>query len=86
MAEMTSGQRAACANQLMTDLSRLRVPIGALTKADVRAAVDAADAWAEANAPAYNAALPQPARGVLTAGLKSQLLAAVILARYQNGA
>jgi hypothetical protein len=86
MAEMTSGQRAAVTTLLMSDVSRDRVPIGALTKAQVRAAIDAADTWANDNAASYNAALPQPARTVLTAGLKAQLLTAVILARQLNGA
>ena len=86
MAVMTSGQRATCATSMMADLSRLRTQLGVLTKAELRAAIDAADQWASDNASAYNAALPQPARSVLTAAMKSQLLAAVILARHSNGA
>lgn len=55
---------------------------GGLTKADFRAAVDAADAWVDANATSYNNALPQPARGILTNKQKARLLTEVALRRY----
>lgn len=54
-----------------------------LTKPDIRAAVVAVDAWADANAASFNAALPQPARGVLTVRQKARLLMAVIQRRYE---
>lgn len=54
---------------------------GALTKGDLRAALDAADTWADSNAAAFNAALPQPFRGAATVGMKNRLLAAVCLRR-----
>lgn len=44
------------------------------TKADLRAAVDATDAWIESNASSYNTALPQPFRGAATAQQKTDLL------------
>jgi hypothetical protein len=53
-----------------------------ITKADLRAAVDAIDAWLDANATALNTAIPQPARGALTAAQKARLLAMVALKRY----
>lgn len=55
---------------------------GSLTKAELRAAVDAVDAWADANAAAYNSAIPQPARGVLTAKQKALLLMYVAAKRH----
>ena len=55
---------------------------GAITKADLRAAVDALDNWLDANAAAINAAIPQPARSALTAGQKARLLARVALRRW----
>lgn len=51
------------------------------TKDELAAAASAADAWADANAASYNAALPQPFRGTATAGQKALLLAAVALRR-----
>jgi hypothetical protein len=39
---------------------------GGLTKANVQAAIDATDDWIDANAAAFNAALPEPAKSTLT--------------------
>lgn len=44
------------------------------TKADLDAAIRAADAWCDANAVSYNSALPQPFRTNATAAQKSALL------------
>jgi len=43
------------------------------TKSDLRAAVDATDAWIESNAAAFNTALPQPFRGAASAQQKTDL-------------
>jgi hypothetical protein len=60
------------------DKSLGRIPVN---KIELRAAVDAADDWADANAAAYNTALPQPFRGAATTGMKSLLLCYVIMRR-----
>lgn len=52
-----------------------------LTKADLRAAVDATDTWVDSNAAAYNTAIPQPARGALTTQQKTLLLCFVAMRR-----
>lgn len=57
-------------------------PWGVLTKADVRAAVDALDDFFSTNAATINAALPQPARGALTVTQKARLLMFVVARRY----
>lgn len=44
------------------------------TKADLAAAVDACDAWVEANASSFNTSLPQPFRGAASAQQKTDLL------------
>lgn len=54
---------------------------GALTKAQLRAAVDAVDDWVDANASAFNTALPQPFRGAATSAQKAIVLAFVALRR-----
>ena len=54
-----------------------------VTKAALRAALDAADAWADANAAGFNAALPLPARTLLSARQKARLLAFVITRRFE---
>jgi hypothetical protein len=65
MAVLSDTDRAALWAEFMRDQSASRTPMG-LTKADLRAAVDAADAWADSNAASFNTALPQPARNALT--------------------
>lgn len=52
------------------------------TKPQLIAAVAAADDWAEANAAAFNTALPAAFRNSATAGQKALLLAYVICRRY----
>lgn len=56
-----------------------------LTKSDLRAAVDAIDAFLNSSAAAINNAIPQPARGALTATQKAKLLVHVIEKRYIRG-
>ena len=53
----------------------------AFSKDDLAAAVAAADAWADANAASYNAALPQPFKGAASAAQKALLLAYVCMKR-----
>lgn len=55
---------------------------GSMTRAQLRAAVDAADNWADSNAAEYNTALPNPARTVLTTKQKALLLMFVIARRH----
>lgn len=52
-----------------------------ITKQDLRAAVDAADDWIEANAASYNSALPQPFRGNANLAQKTLLLCWVAMRR-----
>lgn len=85
MPVMSAEQRRALWRDLMQELSRAREPI-ALTKTDLRIAIDAVDQWAVDNAASFNAALPQPARGQLTPAQKARLLALVVTRRYQTGA
>lgn len=51
------------------------------TKADLQAAVNAADDWVDANAASYNSALPATFRTNATTAQKAFLLAVVTLAR-----
>lgn len=86
VAALSDSDRQAVNRDFQEEVCRDREVFGALTKADVRAAVNAADAWADANAAAFNTALPQPARGALTAAQKARLLAKILLKRYSVGA
>lgn len=80
MAVLDESDRAALWAELMRSLSTLRVPVS-ITKQELRAVVNAADDWVDANAASYNAALPQPGRSALTAAAKRAVLVFVITAR-----
>jgi len=51
-------------------------------KPDLDAAIAAIDGWIDANAASFNAAIPQPARGQLTALQKAQLFMLIARARF----
>lgn len=82
MAVLSDADRAAEWAELMRDLSAAGEPC-AVTKADLRAALNAADTWVDDNAASFNAAIPQPARGALTASQKARLLMRVVRRRYE---
>jgi hypothetical protein len=79
MAILDEAARLACWLQLMRENT---TTFGAMTKTELRAAIDAADQWAEDNASAFNLAIPQPARGALSAKQKALLLMLVVAKRY----
>lgn len=56
---------------------------GSISKTDIRAAVDAADDWANTNAAAYNLALPLISRTNLTSLQKAAILEFVIRRRFE---
>lgn len=82
MAVLSEGDRADEVAQLQRDLSAEREPC-AVTKAALRAALDADDQWVDDNAASFNAAIPQPARGALTARQKARLLLRVVRRRFE---
>ncbi len=82
MAVLSDADRLAIVSKIGQWLSNNRVPFN-LSKTDVRAAVNAADDWADANAASYNSALPVAARTTLTTAQKAQLLAYIILRRWE---
>jgi hypothetical protein len=77
MALLPDTDRERAAAQWMRDN---REPT-AFTKAQLRAALDATDAWIQSNDAAYNTALPQPFRGAATAGQKTLLFCYVAMRR-----
>ena len=85
MAVLANGDRRECWAEFMRDLSLAGEPLG-LSKADLRAAFDDLDDWVHANQATLNTAIPQPARGAMTASQKSRLYAAVFLKRFARGA
>ena len=81
MAILTNPQRLALRAGIGHALSERR-ELFSLTKAQLDAAIAAADDWIEANTAAFNSALPQPARSTLTAAQKAELLTLVARARF----
>jgi hypothetical protein len=56
-----------------------------ITKADIRAAVNALDDWYNSNAASANAALPQPARGAMSQADKAHMSNLIVSKRYTKG-
>lgn len=81
MAVLSDQDRADLAVLMSRDVSNVREPL-AVNKADLRAAINAADVWADSNASAFNAALPVAARTALTSQQKARLLNYVIRQRF----
>jgi hypothetical protein len=79
MAVLDETARASIWGAYMADESGAHA---ALTKADIRAAVDALDVFFDTNATAINTAIPLPARTSLTLAQKSRLVRYVIQRRY----
>jgi hypothetical protein len=82
MAVLPDNDRAALWAEFMRNQSAERAEMP-LLKAELRAAVNAVDAWVDANATAYNTAIPQPARGALTTKQKALLLMFVVSRRWE---
>ncbi len=82
MAVLSEAERVAAYQRFMSDASSVRALLS-LTKAELRAAINAVDDWADSNASEFNQALPVAARTALTAKQKAMLLAYVILRRYE---
>ena len=66
------------------DYMRQNDEVATVNKPDLRAAVNAIDAWVDANAASFNQAIPQPARSALTARQKAWLLTLVIRKRFDR--
>ena len=62
-------------------MRRSTTSLGAVTKADLRAAVDATDAWIDTNAASFNSALPVAFRTGATLVQKTALFCYVAMRR-----
>lgn len=83
MAVLGDNDRAAVNKEFQALCSELRDVFGAVTKAQVRAFIDAVDQWADDNAASFNAAIPQPARAQLTARQKALGFRLVVKRRWE---
>ena len=82
MAVLTSAKRKELWAEFMQKVSERREPLGALTKSELRDALNAIDVWVDDNAALFNAALPQPARSEVTAKQKAELFMFVVSGRF----
>lgn len=82
MAVLSAENRALASKLYQMEISTLREG-HSLFKSDLRAAIDALDVFLDNNAAAINAAIPPPARTLLTVKQKARLLVYVIRQRYE---
>jgi hypothetical protein len=81
MAALSDLERLHLYERIMREFSDRALPCG-IKKPELRAAVNAADQWIDDNASSFNAALPQPARGTLSAKQKALILMLIIARRF----
>lgn len=79
MAVLNDTERQAIRNYVMRRWG------AAITKDELRAAIDATDSWIDSNAASYNAALPAAAQSGLSAAEKTILFCVVALKRAGFG-
>ena len=84
MALLNDTQRAEERERFSQLLSDVFEPVG-LTKADIRAALNAADQWVSDNQISYNNALPNPFKNTATSSQKARLLTLIITRRFIEG-
>lgn len=83
MAVLSDNDRELVTAEYMRTLTPNAETIFGLSKVELRAAINAADQWADDNAASFNTAIPQPARGALTAKQKARLLVWVVERRWR---
>lgn len=81
MALLSDSERHECARAWVRKVFVELGNTATMSHADIKAAMDAADTWADTNAGAFNTALPVPFRTTATLEQKTLLLAFVILRR-----
>lgn len=82
MAVLSDPERLALWAEFMRSTENV-IATGALTKTDLRAAINAVDQWSDDNASAFNLAIPQPARGAMSSKQKAALLVYVTKRRWE---
>ena len=82
MASLSDGERVGGWSGLMDQWSNERAEVR-ISKAELRAAVDATDGWIDANTAGFNDALPPAAKSELTQKQKVLLFMYVAAKRYE---
>ena len=86
MAVLSDADRLKCYSDFIYEIGSGREAFNGVTKADLRAAVNALDDFLVTNASAINSAIPLPARTSLTTAQKARLLRWVVTYRFIKGA
>jgi len=81
MAVLSDADRKIAAREFIRQTFERLAQTAALDTVDIKAAIDAADDWADANAASFNTALPVPFRTTATVAQKALLLAYVCMKR-----
>ncbi len=81
MADLTNTQRIKCGRAFAQKAYVDLVATANLTKADIKAAVDATDDWIDDNQASFNTALPNPFKTTATLDQKTLLFVIVALER-----
>ena len=81
---LTEPDRDALTDLFVDDLNTTRRPTS-LSRAELRAAIAAIDAWVDANQASFVAAIPQPARSATSVQEKVQMMFFVLRRRYEMG-
>lgn len=82
MAVLSDPDRLAVWAEFQRVLENINGTASGVSKADLRAAVNAIDQWNEDNQSSFNLAIPQPARSALTAKQKAALQMAIVARRW----
>lgn len=75
---LSAGDRQKVTDQLMRDNE---APLGAMTKADLRTAVNATDDWIDANQASWIATLPASVQSATTGTQKTWIFSYVLMMR-----
>ena len=82
MAILSDEERAEVRHKYSLEFSQRREGL-ALTKAEIREAVNATDQWVEDNKASFNSALPEPFKTTATSKQKSELLTYIVKKRWE---
>jgi hypothetical protein len=83
VALLADPERAAVTAAFQREAQNVNGTGGTVSKADLRAAINAVDQWCEDNAAAFNLAIPLPARSALTSRQKAAILVWVTRRRWE---
>ena len=82
-ASLTDSKRVQIWAETMSESSAVHESLGTLSKAELRSAVNAIDAWINTNTSSFNSAIPEPARTQLTTKQKLKIFLKIMKIRWE---